>query len=499
MTSSVGGTSTGLPSEIVDWPMIIDGQRVAAVDDGWLTVTDPGTGRVFARVPQASAEQLDDAVSAARRSFEDGRWRAKSGDERSKILWRVATLIDEYMPELADLETRNQGMPVHIAAAHVLPSVSRTFRYYAGAIERIEGRAVDLPGPGARTFHGYTRLEPVGVAGLIVPWNAPMVSLSWKLAPALAAGCSVVVKPAEQTPLTALRVAELCDEAGIPPGVVNVVTGVGEVTGAALAAHPDVDKVSFTGSTAAGRSIIRGASGNLKKLSLELGGKSPVVVFPDADLQRAIPGAAAAIFTNSGQVCTAGSRLLVHADVKDQVVEGLARAARAVPQGYRTDTGVQIGPIISAEQRIRIHGYVTGGASDGAEIITGGVIPEGDGFFYPPTVVDGVDPAMTIAREEIFGPVIAVMPFDDEEQAVALANDTDFGLAGSIWTESIDRAHRVARRLRAGRVGINVHASPDVLMPTGGYRQSGWGRELGPDGLAAYLEVTSVYTTVDGA
>jgi phenylacetaldehyde dehydrogenase len=272
---------------------------------------------------------------------------------------------------------------------------------------------------------------------------------------------------------------------------------VGHVTGAAIAAHLDVDKVSFTGSTEVGRSLLQAAQGNLKKLTLELGGKSPVVVFEDADLSSAIPGAAAAIFSNAGQICTAGSRLLVHESVIDEVVEGLARAADAVRLGYRTDEQAQIGPLISRRQRERVSGYVEQGIRDGAEVVTGGTAPAREGFFYRPTVVKGVDPAMSLVREEIFGPVVAVMPFADESQAVAMANDTDFGLAGSVWTADIDRAHRVAAQIRAGRIGVNVHASPDVAMPTGGFKQSGWGRELGPDGVDPYLETKSVYVAVD--
>ncbi|MEU6573636.1 aldehyde dehydrogenase family protein [Streptomyces sp. NPDC046805] len=473
-----------------------DGHRGASSGE-WIDVVDPGLDESFAQVPQASDRDVDDAVRAARASFDDQRWRGWSADRRSQVLWRIAELIEQNVAELAELETRNQGMPLAFAKAHVFPGIARTFRYYAGAIERIEGRAVELTSPGTRRFHAYTRREPVGVAGVIVPWNGPLLSLSWKLAPALAAGCSTVVKPAEETPLTAIRLAEICLEAGVPPGVVNVVTGVGHVTGAAIAAHLDVDKVSFTGSTEVGRSLLQAAQGNLKKLTLELGGKSPVVVFEDADLSSAIPGAAAAIFSNAGQICTAGSRLLVHESVIDEVVEGLVRAADAVRLGYRTDEQAQIGPLISRRQRERVSGYVEQGIRDGAEVVTGGTAPAGAGFFYRPTVVKGVDPTMSLVREEIFGPVVAVMPFAEESQAVAMANDTDYGLAGSVWTADIDRAHRVAAQIRAGRIGVNVHASPDVAMPTGGFKQSGWGRELGPDGLDPYLETKSVYVAVD--
>lgn len=480
------------------WQMLIADRQVDGGKGEWTDVLDPGLGSVFARVPQATREDVDAAVFAARASFADRRWQGLSGDRRSQVLWRIAELIDQNADELAELETRNQGMPIEFARAYVLPGVARTFRYYAGAVERIDGRAIDLSSPGSRTFHAYTRREPVGVVGIIVPWNGPLMSLSWKLAPALAAGCSTVVEPAEETPLTALRLAELCVDAGLPSGVVNVVTGVGSRTGAELAAHPGVDKISFTGSTATGRSIVQAAGqGNLKKLTLELGGKSPVVVFEDADPDKVVPGAAAAIFTNAGQICTAGSRLLVHSSLVQPVTDGLSRAAESIHWGYRTDPAAQIGPLISAKHRKRVHSYVEQGIRDGAQIVTGGSSVDEPGFFYPPTIATEVRPEMALVREEIFGPVVAIMSFESEDEAVSLANDTNYGLAGSIWTENIDRAHRVARELRAGRIGVNVHASPDVLMPTGGFKQSGWGRELGPDGLDGYLETKSVCVAVD--
>ena len=338
------------------WQMMISDRQADGGDGEWIDVLDPGRGTVIARVPQATSGDVDAAVLAARASFADGRWQRMSGDSRSQVLWRIAELIDQNIDELADLETRNQGMPIQFAKAYVLPGVARTFRYYAGAVERIDGRAIDLSTPGSRTFHAYTRREPVGVVGIIVPWNGPLMSLSWKLAPALAAGCSTVIKPAEETPLTALRLAELCLEAGLPSGIVNVVTGVGSRTGADLAAHPGIDKISFTGSTETGRSIVQAAGqGNLKKLTLELGGKSPVVVFDDADLDKVVPGAAAAIFTNAGQICTAGSRLLVHSSLVQAVTEGLSRAAEAIHWGYRTDPAAQIGPLISEKHRKRVH------------------------------------------------------------------------------------------------------------------------------------------------
>ena len=472
------------------WPMFIDGAAVDRAES--LDVTDPATGSVFATVPQAASADVDDAVAAARRTFESGPWAGMRADERSRVLWRIADLITEHAGELARLESRNQGAPLSGMLASVIPAVARTFRYYAGAAERIDGRARDVV-VGERTLHAYTRREPIGVVGIVVPWNAPLTVLSWKLAPALAVGCTCVVKPADETPLTALRLAQLCAAAGVPDGVINVVTGIGATTGAALSAHPDVDKISFTGSTEVGRLILAAAGGNLKKVTLELGGKSPVIVMDDADPAAVIPGAAAAIFANAGQNCTAGSRLLVSARLHDQVVDGVTRIARTMHAGAYNDPAAELGPMISARHRDRVAAYVDGGRESGADVTAGGTASPGAGFFYPPTVIANATAQMRLVREEIFGPVVAVMRFEDEEEAVHVANATAYGLAASIWTKDIGRAHRIAARVRAGRIGINVHAGPEVTMPTGGYKQSGWGRELGVEGLAPYLETKSVF------
>jgi phenylacetaldehyde dehydrogenase len=370
------------------------------------------------------------------------------------------------------------------------------FRYYAGWADKIHGRTLDL-GPGERRIQGYTLREPVGVAGLITPWNAPLSMAAKKLAPALAAGCSCVLKPAEETPLTSLALARLMVEAGVPAGVVNVVTGVGEHAGAALTAHADVDTVSFTGSTEVGRLIVQAATGNMKKLSLELGGKSPVIVFADADLDAAIPGAASAVFWNSGQVCAAGTRLFVHESVFDKVVHGVAEIGRSMRLGPGTDPGADLGPLISRKQLERVSGYVERGVADGARVVSGGARAGERGWFFPPTVLVDVDQSMTVMREEIFGPVLGIMPFADADEAVALANDSSYGLASSVWTRDGALGHSVARRLRAGRVGINVHRAGGVHMPAGGYRQSGWGRESGSEALENYLETKSVVAQLD--
>jgi phenylacetaldehyde dehydrogenase len=475
------------------WRMLIDGEWVAASTGETFDVYDPGTGHVLCNAPAGSATDVDAAVAAARRAFDDGRWHRQPAAARTRILWRIADLVEENAEKLATLESLNQGMPLS-RAVDAIPEVARCFRYYAGWADKLDGRSSELA-RGGHEYLTYTRREPIGVAALITPWNAPLSMATWKLAPALAAGCTCVLKPAEETPLTALWLGEILLAAGVPAGVVNIITGFGEVAGAALASHDDVDKVAFTGSTEVGKLIVQAAAGNLKKVSLELGGKSPVVIFDDADLDRAIPGAAAAIFANSGQVCTAGSRLFVHKRHYDRVVDGVVAAAREIRVGYCMDAEAQMGPLISARHRDRVVGYIESGRSDGAEILVGGP-RDGSGYYVEPTVLANVDASMRVVREEIFGPVLAAMAFDDVDQVVEAANATTYGLAASVWTRDVAKAHDTARKLRAGRVGINVHGLPDVTMPTGGYKQSGWGRELGPEGLDAYLETKSVFTMI---
>ncbi|GAF48136.1 aldehyde dehydrogenase family protein [Rhodococcus wratislaviensis] len=474
--------------------LLIGGDWVAPRRGGYFETVDPGTGRAVGTIAAGEQTDVDDAVAAAREAFDDERWRGRPGSQRAKVLWRIADLIEQHHDELTLLECVDQGQPTAYLGGMVT-GAANCFRYHAGLADHIYGVATDVVA-GGEPVHAYTRREPVGVAGMIVPWNAPLLMAAWKLAPMLAAGCSGVLKPAEETSLTALRLGRLVTEAGVPAGVVNVVTGHGHVAGAALAAHPDVDKIAFTGSTEVGKRLVHAAEGNLKRLTLELGGKSPFIVLDDADLDTTISAAAAAIFGNSGQVCSAGSRLLVDERVADRVVEGVSAIARRTRPGYHTDPAADIGPLISAKQLDRVIGYVDAARAAGAEVTAGGGRLGDDGYFVEPTVLTAISPDSPPAREEIFGPVVSVLPFGDVDEAVALANDTDYGLSSSIWTGDAARGHGVARRLRAGRVGINVHSAGDYHLPTGGFKQSGWGREHGPNGLDPYLEEKSVFTKI---
>lgn len=472
-------------------PHLIDGQPMAGGES--LDIVNPSDERVLATAPCATVAVVDQAVRAARQAFDRGPWQRLSPAERARLLLKLADLLEARADEFALLETLNTGKPLRIARDLDVRVSVESLRYGAGWATKLHGETRNLSLPGE--WLAYTRREALGVAALIVPWNVPLAIAVNKLAAALAAGCTVVLKPAELTPLTAVRLGELCLEAGFPPGVVNVVLGLGYEAGQALVDHPLVDKVSFTGSTAVGRKILASAAGNFKRLSLELGGKSPVFIFDDADLARAVPAAARGIFGNTGQVCAAGSRLFVHERVFDQVTQGIAQIARSLRVAPGLEEGAEIGPLISARQRERVMGYIGSGLDEGATVLAGGDTVQGPGYFVQPTVMLGTRPDMHMVREEIFGPVLSTFRFgdgDDLEHLAERGNDTPYGLSAVIWTRDIGRAHRLAHRIKAGSVRVNAAAAMDPAMPFGGYKQSGWGRENGREGVEAYTELKSV-------
>lgn len=471
--------------------MLIGGAWREALSGESFDVQNPATGEVIAQVPLGDRGDIDLAVAAARDAFDSGVWRRMKSTERAEIMWRFTDIVMAHLDEMAAIETADNGMPLSHAVNAMKAGVT-TFRYYAGMCTKIYGTTSEISSHQLE-YHAYSLAEPVGVAGLITPWNGPFATVCNKAGPALAAGCSVILKPAEQSPLTALKFAQFAQEAGFPDGVVNIVTGYGETAGAALVEHPDVDKISFTGSTAVGRLIVQAASINFKRLSLELGGKSPVFLFEDADLDLAIPAAAMGIFRNCGQVCFAGSRLFVQRGIVDQVTQGIADFASKLKIGSGTQPGVDVGPMISLQQRARVLDYIKSGVAEGAELVTGGHAMDGPGFFMEPTVFTNTRSDMKMVREEIFGPVLAVAPFEGIEDVERLGNATPYGLGAGIYTQDVSKTHRVAKMLRAGNVWVNCYGFTDKSLPFGGYKQSGWGREGAQEGIDAFLEKKTVY------
>jgi phenylacetaldehyde dehydrogenase len=472
--------------------LFIDGQWVDSSGDRTLPVIDPSTGREVGRFVDATDADVDRAVAAARRAFDDGRWTGLPPIVRERMIQKLADLIEARADEFAELEAIDNGKPKGMAAAVDIPGAIAMLRYMAGWATKLGGETADLMGKPTDRFHAYVRREPVGVAAQIVPWNFPMIMATQKIAPALAAGCTIVLKPAEQTSVTALRLADMVAEAGFPAGVINVVTGLGESVGDRLVRHPDVDKVAFTGSTEVGKIINRAATDSLKRVTLELGGKSPVIVLPDVDVDATAGGAAGAIFFNSGQICVAGSRLFAHRSIFDKLIEGVASHASHWAPGPSLDPATRMGPLVSDEQQRRVMDYIDQGRRAGASVVTGGDAVGSEGYYVNPTVMVDVSPEMSVVREEIFGPVLVAQRYDDLDEVAKAANDTLYGLGASIWTKDLSSMHRLAARIKAGTVWGNCHSVIDPAMPFGGYKQSGLGREQARQGVEAYTELKSV-------
>jgi acyl-CoA reductase-like NAD-dependent aldehyde dehydrogenase len=472
--------------------LLIGGKWVSAKSGKTFETINPANEEVLALAAEGDKPDVDEAVKAARQAYEEGKWSKIGPHQRSRYLLKIADLIEQNADELATLETLNNGMAISLARGMVAGAVD-TFRYYAGWSTKIYGET----NPSEPGMFNYTLREPVGVCGQIIPWNGPIAMLAWKVAPALACGNVSILKPAEQTPLTALRVGELILEAGIPEGVVNIITGFGETAGAAIASHPDIDKVAFTGSTEVGKLILQASAGNLKRVSLELGGKSPNVVFEDADLESAVATSVFGFTMLSGQVCCAGTRVFVQEDFHDRFADALTRYTSEVRSGDPLDPKTTVGPLVSKEQFDRVKGYLDIGKKEGATVTAGGDVTDGKGFFVNPTVFTDVKNNMKIAREEIFGPVASVIPFKDENDAVLQGNDTTYGLAAAVWTNDVSRAHKVARRLKAGTVWVNCYNVIDPISPFGGYKQSGIGRELGKHSIDLYTQIKSVYVKLN--
>lgn len=477
------------------YKLFIAGEWTDARSGETLKTSDPATGKVIGKIGRGGKEDVDEAVAAARSAFEKGPWHSATPIERAAILNKAADLMEAHIDELAELETLDQGKPLLVGRWAEIPSAINQFRYFAGLAAAIEGAtiptSIDYQPEGKEVF-AYTLKQPVGVVGAIVPWNSPLVLTAMKLAPALAAGCTVILKPAEETSLTAIRLVELLAEAGLPDGVINLVTGLGSEAGAHLAAHMNVDKIAFTGSTATGRAILEASKSNLKRVTLELGGKSPVIVMPDADIAAAAPGVANAIFFNGGQVCVAGSRLYAHKSVFDQIIEGVVQTANDMTLGHGLNPATQMGPLVSRKHAAKVADYIDDGRKAGASVLCGGGTAGTTQSFVEPTVITDVNADMNIVCEEIFGPVLVASPFEDVNEVLDAANNSEFGLAAGIWTEGLSNATRIANRLQAGTVWINSHLMFDPSLPIGGTKQSGYGRDSGKAALDNYLSLKTV-------
>ncbi len=473
--------------------MLINGEWLDARNGSTFEVLDPADGEIIAHVPMGEPEDVDLAVKAARAAFENSAWSRMTASDRGRIIWRLGDLILEHGDELAAIESIDNGKPFGVARAADVELAADLFHYMAGWATKIGGQTFPISVPYAdRQFHAYTMKEPIGVVGQIIPWNFPLLMAAWKVGPALATGCTVVLKPAEQTPLSALRLGELAMEAGLPGGVLNVITGYGESAGAAVAAHPGIDKVAFTGSTEVGKLIVAAAANDLKRVTLELGGKSPNIVFADADLETAIPGAASAIFFNHGQCCCAGSRLYVEQKVYDDVLAGISDEAGKIKIGRGLDPDTDMGPLVSDEQLERVTGFLASSEHEGLRTVTGGKRVGDKGYFVAPTVIEGARAGHRVYDEEIFGPVVTAIPFKSVDEVAPAANETVYGLAAGIWSNDLTKVHRLIPRLKAGTVWVNAYNIFDAALPFGGYKQSGWGREMGKDVLALYTQTKAV-------
>lgn len=472
--------------------MFIGGNFVESVSGKTFETYNPANGEVLAHVSEAQIEDIDKAVLSAKKAFDDGPWSKMSAAERGKLMYKLAELIEQNKQELAEIDSLDNGKPLREVLENDIPNAIGQFQYFAGWTTKILGQTIPVSG----SYFNYTRHEPVGVVGQIIPWNFPLMMAAWKIAPALATGCTVVLKPAEQTPLSALYLAQLAAEAGFPEGVINVVPGFGETAGDALVKHPHVNKIAFTGSTAVGKYIMKTAADTMKRVTLELGGKSPNIILPDADLSKATPGVFSGIMANQGEVCSAGSRVYIQKKLFDKVVSDLVTYAKNVKLGSGLSPDTDMGPLVSREQQNRVVHYINKGKEEGAEMLSGGGYTD-KGYFVEPTVFADVDETMSIAKEEIFGPVVAAMPYDDLDEIIDRANASPFGLAAGLWTENLKNAHYVANRLKAGSVWVNCYNLTDPASPFGGYKESGFGREMGSYALNNYTEVKSVWINLD--